>query len=52
MAHFGLPELFILPVVLLSAALPIAGFVLIFLTYRKVTAIEKHLAASSASPSE
>jgi len=52
MPNLGLPELVILPFVLLSAALPIAAFVLVFLTYRKVSAIERHLAASSAPRSE
>jgi hypothetical protein len=43
MAHLGLPELLILPFVLIGAAIPIASFVLIYLTYRKVTAIEQRL---------
>ena len=48
MSHFGLPELALLPFMLLSAAIPIVGFILVFLTYRKVSAIERLLAASSA----
>jgi hypothetical protein len=52
MPNLGLPELVIAPLVLLYAALPVAAFVLVFLTYRKVSAIEKRLAGSSSPDSE
>ncbi len=52
MASLGLPEIFILPFALLYAALPVAAFVLVFLTYRKVSAIEKHLGVSPSPRSE
>ena len=48
MPNLGLPEIVVLPLALLYAALPIAAFVLVFLTYRKVSAIERHIAASSS----
>ncbi len=50
--HFGLPELMMLPFMLVSAALPIAAFVLVFLTYRKVCAIERVLTAAPTPPPE
>ena len=52
MPNLGLPEIVVLPLALLYAALPIAAFVLVLLTYRKVSAIEKHLGTSSSSHSE
>jgi hypothetical protein len=46
MPGLGLPELVLLPFLFVSFALPIASFALVFLTYRKVTAIERQLARS------
>jgi hypothetical protein len=52
MGHLGLSEILLLPFSLIFTALPIAAFVLVYLTYRKVSAIEKHLGASSPPRSE
>jgi|NGEPerStandDraft_6_1074524.scaffolds.fasta_scaffold204719_1 hypothetical protein len=51
MPNLGLPELIILlPILLFSSILPIASFVLVFLTYRKVSALEQHLSRSQQTP--
>jgi len=41
-----------IPFMLVSAARPIAAFVLVFLTYRKVCAIERRLTAAPTPPTE
>lgn len=44
MPNLGLPELLVLPFGLAYVVLPIASFVLVLLTYRKVSEIEQRLA--------
>lgn len=51
MPNLGLPELIvILPILLFSSVLPAASFVLVFLTYRKVSALERHLLRTQQTP--
>jgi hypothetical protein len=50
MPNLGLPELILLPFILVSFALPIISFVLVLLTYRKVSAIERQLTRPEQRP--
>jgi len=51
MPNLGLPELIvILSILVFSSVLPIASFVLVFLTYRKVSALEQRLSRSQQTP--
>ena len=51
MPNLGLPELIvILSILVFSSVLPIASFVFVFLTYRKVSALEQHLSRSQQTP--
>ena len=47
MAHVGVPELFLIPIIAFGAGLPIGTFVLALLTYRKVAQLEKRVGAQS-----
>jgi hypothetical protein len=48
MGHIGLPELIILPIVLICGAIPIATVVLSVLMYMKVSRIERILTSKTS----
>jgi len=48
MDHIGLPELIIMPIVLICGAIPIASVVLLVLMYMKVSRIERILISKTS----
>ena len=52
MPNIGAPEVLLILVGTLTAAVPVAALVVVYLTYKKVCAIEKRLEASLPPRSE